>query len=199
MIRIYFTILFAFLLVGCSTVKPAVVEYKIAVKSLDFDSLSTGCRDKSLKVSQAFSSSSLMSLQMKYIEDNHKIYAYTQAEWTNSVNQEISSQLIKVLRESKLFKHAQTSKSRSRSELILETNIDDFMQYYTKDLMASYAKVGISLSLIDTKTNRVISSESFSSKVDVKSLDALGGVQGLDLALRDVLGQSMKFLNEVCK
>ena len=199
MIKLYFTVLFLFLLSGCTTIKPSVTEYKIAFKSLSSNSLSDGCKDKSLKVAQAFSSNSLMSLQMNYTQDESKVYAYSQAQWNNSPNQDISSHIVKVLRESELFKNTQNSKSRSRSNLILETNIEEFMQYYSQDLTESYSNVVISLTLIDAHTSEVLATKTFSAKSDVLTLDASGGVKGLKNALNDVLNQSLVFLNEVCK
>ncbi|MEA2092286.1 MAG: hypothetical protein U9O83_07980, partial [Campylobacterota bacterium] len=91
------------------------------------------------------------------------------------------------------------SKSRSKNDLILEINIEDFMQYFSKDLTQSYSKVVLSLTLIDAKTSRVIASDTFSAKMDALSLDASGGVKALDAALQDVLSQSVGFLNEACK
>ena len=199
MIRVYFAVVLVFLLSGCSTAKPAVTEYKLSLKALKHSSDSKGCRDKSLKVSQAFSSSSLMSLQMNYVLDGHKIYAYSQAQWNNSPNQEVSSQVVKVLRESKLFKNVQNSKSRSKGDLILEINIEDFVQYYSKDLDQSHASVGISFTLIDSITSEVIATKTFSAKKEASSPDASGGVKSLDAALTNVLGQGLDFLNEVCK
>jgi cholesterol transport system auxiliary component len=199
MIRVYFAVVLVFLLSGCSTTKPAVTEYKLSLKELKHSSVSDGCQDKSLKVSQAFSSSSLMSLQMNYVLDSHKIYAYSQAQWNNSPNQEISSQVVQALRKSKLFKNTQNSKSRSKGNLILEINIEDFMQYYSKDQDKSHVNVGISFTLIDSMTSEVIATKSFSAKKETDSLDASGGVKGLDNALADVLVQGLNFLNEVCK
>ncbi|PHQ65147.1 MAG: hypothetical protein COB99_05590 [Sulfurimonas sp.] len=199
MIRVYIAIVLLFLLSGCSTKKPTVIEYKLSLRELNHSSASKGCKDKSLKVSQAFSSSSLMSLQMNYILDSHKIYAYSQAQWNNSPNQEISSQVVKALRESKLFKNTQNSKSRSKGDLILEINIEDFMQYYSEDQKKSYVNVDISFTLIYSKTSEVIATKSFSAKKETASLDASGGVKGLDNALADVLVQGLEFLNEVCK
>ena len=199
MLRLTLTALFLFLLLGCSTTKPPVTEYKIALKTPQSNSLSSGCRDKSLKVSQAFSPSSLMSLQMNYVQDESKIYAYSQAQWNNSPNQEVSIVIVKTLRESELFKNTQSSKSRSKSDLILEINIEDFMQYFSKDLTESYSNVVITLTLIDAQSSRVIASKTFSAKMDASSLDASGGVKALDAALQDVLSQSIVFLNEVCQ
>jgi cholesterol transport system auxiliary component len=199
MIKILLAIVLLFLVSGCSTIKPAVTEYKLSQKALEHNTVAKGCKDKSLKVSQAFSSSSLMSLQMNYVQGEHKIYAYSQAQWNNSPNQEISAQVVKVLRESKLFKNVQNSKSRSKSDLILEINIEDFMQYYTQNLDNSQAIANISFTLINSKTSKVISTKNFSAKKEVTSLDASGGVKGLDAALSDVLVQGVEFLDEVCK
>lgn len=199
MIKVYFTLLIMFLMLGCSTTKPAVTEYKLSLKELKQNNESKGCKGKSLKISEAFSASSLMSLQMNYVLDTHKIYTYSQAQWNNSPDQEISSQIVKAIRESKLFKNTQNSKSRSKSDLILEINIEDFMQYYSKDLSSSYANVEISFALIDSITSEVIESKSFSAKKETVSLDASGGVSGLDDALAEVLLQGLNFLDGVCK
>ncbi|MFT7005457.1 MAG: cholesterol transport system auxiliary component [Sulfurimonas sp.] len=198
MIKLYVGIIMILLLAGCSTTNPSVTEYRLSVKALDYKSSSNGCEDKSIKVSQAFSSNSLMEVRMSYVQDEQKIYSYSQAQWNNSPNQEISSQIAKALRDSKLFKNTQTSKSRSNSDLILEANIEDFMQYFTQDSTKSYVKVMISFTLIDSKTSEVIATKTFNAKRNVTSLDALGGVKALDAALHDVLEQGILFLNEVC-
>jgi len=197
--RLIFITLFIFLISGCSTSTSSVAEYKIAINAVKPNSLSSGCQKKSLKVSEAFSSNSLMSLKMNYIQDKSKIYSYSQAQWNNSPNKEISSQIVKALRESELFKTAQNIKSRSKSDLILETNIEDFMQYFSKDLTSSYVNVVISLTLIDASSSEVLATKTFSVKRDVETLDASGGVESLSLALEDALSQGLEFLNEVCK
>ncbi len=199
MIRLIFITIFLFLLTGCTTVTPAVTEYKIALKTFEPSVVSSGCRDKSLKISQAFSSNSLMSLQMYYVQGNGKIYSYSQAKWNNSPNQEITSQTLKVLRDSEIFKYTQNSKSRSTSDLILEINIVDFMQYYNKDITESNANVVISLTLIEAKSNKVVASKTFSAREEVQALNASGGVKGLDIALDDVLNQGVEYLSEICK
>ncbi|RLA73507.1 MAG: hypothetical protein DRG78_22480 [Epsilonproteobacteria bacterium] len=197
--RLYILLGFLFLLSGCSTTKPPVTEYKIVLKALDLKSDSVGCRGKSLKISKAFSSSSLMSLQMKYVEDKHKIYEYSQAQWIDTPNQEISSQVVRSIRDSELFKSTQNVKSRSRSDLVLEISIEDFMQYYSKNLDSSYSSVAINFSLIDARTSEVVATKTIESNVDASSLDAAGGVRALDIALSGVLSQNIEFLNEVCK
>ena len=88
---------------------------------------------------------------------------------------------------------------QSNSDLVLETNIEDFAQYYNEDLSESFAKVTISFSLIDLKTNKVIASQIFKSKVVADSNDALGGADALNKALGDVLSKSTLWLGGICR
>ncbi len=199
MIKIYFAIILVYLISGCSTKEPAVTEYKLSQKILKHSNVFQGCRDKSLKVSQAFSSSSLMSPQMNYVLDSYKIYTYSQAQWNNSLNKEISSQIVKAIREAKVFKNTQNSKSRSKSDFILEINIEDFMQYYNKSLDKSHVNAEINFTLIDSITNKVIATKTFKAREEATSLDASGGVKALDSALANILDQGLDFLNEVCR
>ncbi len=187
------------LLGGCTTKKPSVTEYKLTTDSSTTQSLSKGCRDKSLKVAQAFSSTALMSLKMDYSLPKNRVFSYSQAQWKESPNHLVTKEILKKIRAAKLFKDTQVSKSRSKNSWILETNIEDFMQYYEDDLKKSYSSIVINFTLVDSKTNLVIATKTFSSKVDAKSLDADGGVEALNLALNNVLSQSNDWLNGVCK
>jgi len=197
--NIFISICVLFLVIGCSTTKPTIVEYKLSLEDLNQKTVSKGCKDKSLKVAQAFSSNSLMSLNMNYVIGKSKIYSYSQAQWNNSPNQEISQQIVKLLRDSKLFKTTQSAKSRTSSDFILETSIEDFMQYYDEKIKTSYVKVSINMSLIDVKTNKVVASKTFFTKLNTTSLDAYGGVDALQVGLRNILSQSLEFFNEVCR
>ena len=197
--NVYFITIFMFLLSGCSITKPAITEYRLSLKDYSPKSHANSCKDKSLKVSAAFSSNSLMTLSMNYMQDKHKIYTYTQSQWSDSPNQEISSQILCALRDAKLFESVQNAKSRSRSDLILEINIQDFMQYYSEDLSTSYVNISICFTLIDANTNKAIATKGFNAKKDVKSLDAIGGVEALDRALEEVINEGLDFLSGACK
>jgi len=193
------SIIIIFILSGCTTVKLSITEYKIVVDSPNIKSNVDGCRDKSLKISQAFSSNSLMSLKMDYAQDKSKIFSYSQAHWSESPNHSITMNLLKEIRDSGFFKNVQISKSISRNNWILEINIEDFLQYYSEDLKKSFAKVAINLTLIDSKNNTIIATKTFVSKVDVKTLNADGGVEALSSAFSNILTQNLEWLNEVCK
>lgn len=198
--KIYLALLgFILLMSGCSAIQPSTTEYRINAQHKTKKVKPTSCKNRSLKVAEAFSSSSLMSYNMDYAIGDYKQFTYSQSQWSLSPNHAISFEIVNLLRDMNLFKTVQISKSRTRDDMILETSIDDFMQYYSEDKNSSFANVKISLTLIDTKTYKAVSSKSFLAKVDSKSLDAFGGVRALNLALKDVLNQSSLWLEEICK
>ena len=184
---------------GCSVNTPPVSEYRINTKIQNLNFKESGCRDKSLKVVQAFSSSSLMSLNMNYGQGVHKQYVFTQSQWAESPNRAITSEIVKYIKSINLFKNVQISKSRTVNSVLLETNIEDFMQYFSTDAKESYANVSITLTLLESKTSLFISTKTFNSKVKVKNMDADSGVVALNKALENVLKESGVWLKSVCK
>lgn len=199
MYQLIFIVISALFLSACSLNKAPMTEYTIHTNMQDGDLTSRGCADKSLKVSQAFSPNNLMSLKMNYAQGSYKQFAYSESQWADSPNRAITAEIIKLLRETDLFKSIQTDKSRSKNDFILETNIEDFMQYFTNDSNESYSSIVMSLSLLDSNTNTIVSTKTFNIKVQSDSLDANGGVEALNKALEDILTQVRNWLNEVCK
>lgn len=199
--RLFIIAFSIFLLSGCTTVLPPMSEYRLDSKMCPSEATNTpkGCEDKSLKVAEAFSSGTLMALNMNYVQGVNKQFSYAQAQWSVAPKDAVTQKLLELARGTNLFKSVQVSKSRSKNDLILETNIEDFMQYYSEDLRASHAKVTLTLTLIDAGKNHVLSSKTFTSKAVVKTLDAQGGVEALDRALFDVLSEINVWLGDVCK
>ena len=197
--QLLFIAFVTFLLVGCSTTTPAVSEYRIDVELAPVVSIETGCKEKSLKVAQAFSPTFLMTHDMNYGQGAYKQYKFTQSQWAESPNRAISTELVEYLKSTKLFKNVQISKSRSKNGLLLEINIEEFMQYFSEDEKTSFVQVRINLTLIDAQSSRVISTQTFKSKIEVESINAEAGVEHLNIALEDVFKNSGEWLNEVCK
>lgn len=199
MVKILFITAIALLFVGCATTQPSITEYTINTNIHSGDSSSKGCFEKSLKVSQAFSTSNLMSLKMNYAQGDYEQFVYSESQWADSPNRAVTSGILKLLREAKLFKSVQTDKSRSKNDFILETNIEDFMQYFSNDSKESYANIVISLTLIDSNTSLIVATKTLSFQVKANTLDAKGGVEALSKALENILVQARDWLGEVCK
>jgi len=199
MYKLILTAILALFLSACSVTHPLITEYTINTKINNTNLDSGVCSDKSLKVSQAFSTNDLMSLKMNYIQGSYKQFFYSESQWAESPNRAVTFEMIKLLRETKLFKSVQTNKSRSKTDFILETNIEDFMQHFTSDSAESYANIVISLTLLDSINNTILATQTFRSKIKANTLDAHGGVVALNNALEDILVQMRDWLGEVCK
>lgn len=187
------------LLSGCTMTKPYITEYKISTKETQIKHSSGECRDKSLKIAQAFSEKSLMSSMMDYTQSDNKVFSYTQSQWQETPNHAITAYMYNEIKESAIFGSVLSSRSVSKSDMILEINIDEFMQHYSLDMKELSAKVVITLALIDAKTNNIIATKTFKAKVDSKKLDADGGVEALSSALSTVLEKNIEWLSGVCK
>ena len=188
-----------FFMLACTTTKPTITEFKLDVQTDNVKRNSLGCKEKTLKISKAFSEPSLMSLKMDYVEDKNKVFSYSQSQWVISPAEAISKEMFFSLRDSELFKHVNLDISRSNSEYIMEITIEDFIQYYNKKLDTSYVVVKLNINVIDIKDSSIVASKNFSSKVSTKTLDAEGGVQALNKALSDVIYQNVQWLSGVCK
>ena len=192
----FFTLTFS----GCIATKiPPKSEYRINTSTVGTKGEAQNCKDKSIKIAQAFSSSALMSNHMIYALGDSKQYMYSQSLWAHTPNSVVSSKFLKLIRETELFKSVQVSKSRSSNDFLLEINIEDFMQHFNENSTSSYAKVLVSLTVIDVKSNNIIATKTFISRVNIDRLDAEGGVAGLSEALNNILDATNIWMNGVCQ
>ncbi|MGE4396092.1 MAG: ABC-type transport auxiliary lipoprotein family protein [Sulfurimonas sp.] len=194
-----FLIILALFFGGCTTIKPSVAQYSIALDDLKINSSALGFKEKSLKISKAFASSSLSSHRMEYMESDHRVFAYSQSQWQETPSVMIESILLKSIREAGLFESVHPSKSRIKSDFILETNIERFMQFFSEDMKESHVEVVLNLSLIDAKTNTLFKSRTFISKSTTKSPDAEGGAEAFKRALSEIMMQNIEWLDGVCR
>jgi cholesterol transport system auxiliary component len=184
---------------GCAKVVPSISEYKLHVETQESKFSAQGCKEKSLKVAQSFSAGVFTNLDILYGVGEHKQFRYTQSKWVQSPNSAIALEMVNFLKSSQLFRDVNVAKSRAKTDYVLETNIDDFMQYFSEDEKSSFVNVSITFTLIDTNKNTVLATKNFQTKLPAKSLDAEGGVVALNAALKEVLLQSGIWLNETCQ
>jgi len=197
--KVYILLSLAILFSGCTTSIPKITKYKISSNVNVNKQINSTCKSKSIKVSSAFTSSSLMSKDMSYVQGDSKVFEYSESAWLNNPNRAVSRELMKMLRDINVYKSVQDSKSRSIADLIVESTLEEFTQYYTTDLDKSYALVQINFSIIEAKTNKVLSAKTFKSKVKSKTLDAEGGVEALNVALNTLLKESSIWFIQGCK
>ncbi|MEA3228341.1 MAG: ABC-type transport auxiliary lipoprotein family protein [Campylobacterota bacterium] len=198
--RYYIPILFvSFLFLGCTPSSPKISEYVVNVKMDTPTFVEKGCSDSSLKIGQAFSSNSLMLLAMNYGLGDYQQLTFSQSLWSESPNKAITSALTQYIKSTQLFKNVQIAKSRSRNNLLLEINIEDFKQYFSEDEKSSYVNISIDLTLLNLKTGRTIETKTFESKEIVEENSAKGGVIALNKALQKIFIESGIWLSGVCR
>lgn len=198
MLKTITVFVFIILLTGCAVKQPYITEYKIEIEEFQKNKNAQKCKDKTLKINQAFSDHTLMGTKMNYVVGKHKQYPFSKARWSTPVNQMVSFHLTNMINQLDIFKSVQSYKSITKDDYILQSNIIDFKQYFSEDLKSSYVKAVVQISLIDNYTNKIIDSKTFTSKIDTKTLDSYGGVQSLNKALLEILKDSSLWIRDIC-
>ena len=199
MIKYIVVALLGIIFTACTSTRAHVSEYRIT-PSVEVQALNQGqCSQKSIKVAHTFSSDLYRTLEMNYAQGEYKLDTYTQSQWAVSLNRAVNAQLVNMLNASKLFKTVQVAESRTKNDYVLETNIEDFMQYFDEDAQHSVAKVKISMTLIEAKSTKIVASNIFTTEVETQELNAAAGVKALNKALGNVLKESSLWLEAVCQ
>jgi len=186
-------------LAGCSTMVEQATEYKVTTQIKEKSFTSESCKDKTLRVRDVFASDSLMSDDMKYIIDTDKELAYTQSKWAISPDKILTAEILKSVRASGIFASVHNSKSRIYTNLSLESDVEEFMQYFDKDTKNSISKVVITFTLVDNRTKKILGTKRISKEIKTDTLNAAGGVKALNKAFSEVLDENNIWLDEVCK
>ena len=188
-----------FILVGCTpSPTPAMDEYRLSVALPIKNTDTTKCAKKLLKVEQAYGDKLFMSLKMHYVQGKYKQYAYAQSKWAQSPNEKITQSITEYLRAMHLFKSVQNAASKTKNDLRLEVNIEDFMQYFDENEKNSYVNIAITCNLIDDATHKIVAVKTFKVHVKAKSDDAFGGVAALNEGLKIFLKECGLWLQGVC-
>lgn len=193
---LFFTLL---LFSGCTTVRPSIAEYSLKTDIHMQKGVSTKCSERSLKISRSFGPAWLASLDMSYELSDNKRFVYSQSQWHEAPKDAVTYMFLANIRDAQIFKSVLSWKSRSVSELILESDIEEFMQYFSADLKESYVKVKISMVLIDSQTKETIAAKTFSSRVPAATADANGAYEAYKASLADIMSQSMDWLAGACR
>ena len=195
----YIWIAFVLLLSGCTVTQPYVMEYKIAPKTSKKISDAKICKTKSLKVAQVFGTPQLMSQSMRYSKGKYEEYTFTESKWSTTPAVAISASIVESIRNQNIFSSVSSSRSRSRSDFILESNVEEFMQYFSSENNSSSVRVSVDMALIDTQHNKIIKSKKFTKELRAESLDSHAGVNALNSALSEILDESDIWLEGICK
>ncbi len=194
-----FLLVSMFIVTACTKVQPYVKAYKIEPRVHVHTNAQTQCSQKSIRVANVLSQNSLMLDRMHYVSGQYNVASFTESKWSEAPNKAIHAMLMKVLENAKLYKHVAQRRSVVKSDVILENNLEDFMQYFVKNDTQSYVRIVLSATLVDRKTKRSLASRKFIQKEETKSSDAYGGVVALNTALGKILQEELLWLEGECR
>jgi ABC-type uncharacterized transport system auxiliary subunit len=196
--KILLSSIFLLILNACSTTYPSITQYRIESRQKSDLNLSQSCKKASLSVAQVFVPSSLMSKKMKYVVGKYQEFAYNESEWAESPNRAITDEIVQKLESEAIFTSVESYKSFSRSDYTLESRVDAFSQYFSKDEKSSFVKVAMTFSLIENKTAKIVATKHIEKTRKTQSSDAVGGVDALNETLSDVLAQMSEWISGSC-
>jgi len=185
--------------IGCTTTQPHMAEYVLAPKIEKRNYESKKCHDRSIKIGQVFSAKALRTKKMKYIQDELQEDTFTQSQWSRTPSHAISDALLISIRSSGLFEDVSSFRSKAKTDLLLETHVEKFIQYFEDTNEKSYVEVVMTLNLLETKSAKSIGHTTVSTKVQSSSVDAKGGVVALNKALQKSLLEVNSWLNGACQ
>lgn len=188
-------LILAVLLSGCSVTTPSITHYRID-PNLQITPSQVPMQKYSIKVTPTFSNSSLSNNAMHYRVAEYKEYTYSQASWVESPNRAVANRLTQALAESKLFNGVYGYKSINKGDLVLEVDLQEFIQSFDEENKVSSVKAAIGFHLIERKSGKLIASKTFVKTLQSKTLDAKGGVAGLNIALGEIMEETVVWLGE---
>jgi len=197
--KIIIGLFFVLLFNACVSPRPAMKEFTLDTNISVTPNAVSSCLEKNIQLSKPYSDESLLRLDMRYREGQFQEFSYAQSQWAKSPINIIYENELGVVRDLKIFKNVQIAKSKTRNDLVLEANVEDFMQYFTENDTNSFARVSITFTLIEASSHRVLASKNIKVKVNAVTLNAQGGVVSLNAALSEVLSQMAVWLQGTCK
>ena len=185
--------------VGCTTTQPHITEYVLAPEITSKHYEAKQCLEKSLKVGQPFGANVLLTKKMSYIENGVESATFTESQWSRRPSRVIGDVLLQSIRSSGLFEDVSSFRSRAKTELLLETHLEHFVQHFSDTDERSYVELVMRLNLLETKYSKSIAHTVVKIKMPSSTLDARGGVIALNRALSEALTEVNNWLNEVCQ
>lgn len=191
---------FALFSLGCSIRNvPAVNEFTLTGKNEGFQTSANNCKDKSIKILDPFASNKYSINDLYYVILPYEENRYIQSAWVEPVSTMLYNEILKAVRESRLFGYVSNYSSLSRGEYLLEIEINDFKQYFMPDKKRSYVVSDITFTLIKSNGLKPIAQQEVYKKIKTDSLNAIGGVEALNRAQQETIEKMIKWLDRTCQ
>ncbi|MCH5336217.1 MAG: membrane integrity-associated transporter subunit PqiC [Campylobacter sp.] len=186
--KTFLTMILALFLGACS-LKPIQVEqsqYFILKSDEKISSKDFKSRDKSLKILNPDVPLYLNSYQIIYIQ-NGISNAYAHHFWGDVPSNLYRFVLLSKFEQSGIFKSLVGQNSPVLADFILEGRFDSFEQIIDKK--ENYAKLALSLNLVDVKQNKIIAHKNFIVKENIAKIDINETLKAFEKALNKLTNE----------
>ncbi|MEA3372417.1 MAG: ABC-type transport auxiliary lipoprotein family protein [Campylobacterota bacterium] len=186
------------LLGGCSvqqSVSPST-SYRLKPLMTSSASAAEGCAEKTLRVSLTHSSNLMQNQSIYYVDEAYGEYSYSRSRWIESPSKQFRHLLEDTVARNGAFKSVITYNSQAYNDMLLESKIMDFMQYF--EGKTSYVRLVVQLTLIDQDTRKVISTHYVEKRKATETADAEGAVKAFNQLVQEMLSETVEWLNGEC-
>ncbi|MDO9303826.1 MAG: ABC-type transport auxiliary lipoprotein family protein [Sulfuricurvum sp.] len=194
---IFITTLIAFIVTGCSSLRPSLHEYTILPSYVPHVATTLPI-NAALKLSSTRSIPSLTSTQFYYLKESSRIDAYLYSRWSDSPSSMIDRAVYSALQDQQLFTTLIPATSSATADLLLESDLRAFYHRFS-DNSKSEGFIDITYRLIDPKTKKMIAAKRFIITEPALSEDAQGGVNALTKATHQLSENTTDWLETVGK
>lgn len=191
------SIIILLIVTACATTKlPAKHLYTLDINMAGKDNTGKSSTGKTLSVDTPKSSAAIMSRNILYQDKSHSLNAYAFSQWSDTPNRMLANLLLTELADSKIFKVVLPVDSRAKSDYVLESTIHQFHQQLGSGGKSS-VRVRIVFYLLERSTAKVVSSREFFEDLETGSVDAKGGVDGFNKAVKSICARMIAWLSSI--
>lgn len=186
-----FSLFFSVLILSaCSPVKvPPVQEYKLE-KASTVRTRQTAHR-YTLLVSKPLAASGYTTRDMRYMAKPYELASFAKNSWVAPPADMLETLLIESLENSQHFYAVVRAPFAGMTHYRLDTQLLSLRQNFLK--RPSRIELAIKADLINQKTNKIVRSKRFIAEVKATEDTPYGGVMAANKAVRNVLGQIVRF------
>lgn len=185
---------------GCTLQKsvPPVSTYRIVADVNEASYASTGCKEKTLRIALLEGSTLLRSRTIHYADDASMQYGYTKARWVESPSQQLRYLMERSTTQSGLFNGVIPYRSLAKNDLLLETNVNTFLQVIHED-GSSDVHLAMDLALVDQFSRKVLATKQIKLSKETVSADVEGAIGAFNALVSEALDEANRWLNDECR
>lgn len=132
---------------------------------------------------------------MAYSIQPSQINYFVKNEWAEKPSQMLQTLLVQKFQDAGQFRHVLALPSIGHADILLVTNLVEFMQDFTQK--PNQMKINLHAQLVDTKTLKVISSKAFSTMIPMDAVNPYSGVQAANQGAEIIVNNIIEWANSL--